>query len=118
MGGIGGIKIGDDKDGVMGLSWIYGVGKRGCKGMVGGGGMGEDVKKSEVCEGEMERVGEEVGKFVVEGDVGGEMRMRMKGVMDVGWYGGLGDGGGVGVGGEGRKRKGGRGKGGGKGMKK
>ena len=51
------------------------------------------------------------GEQKVEGDVGCEMELKIKGLMDIGWQGGVGEGLGVGVRGERRKKNGGRGKG-------
>lgn len=68
-------------------------------------GIDEDVKISEMYEGKIEKMSEEVEKFVVEGDMRSEIRMRIKRMMDIGWYRGLSNSSGIKVRGKSKKKK-------------
>lgn len=52
-------------------------------------GIAEDVKISELSEGQIDTLRDEVAKFVVEGDLRREISMSIKRLMDLGCYRGL-----------------------------
>ena len=70
MARIAGINIPDHKHAVIALTSIYGVGKTRSKAILAAAGIAEDVKISELSEGQIDTLRDEVAKFVVEGDLG------------------------------------------------
>ncbi|EFP4117805.1 30S ribosomal protein S13 [Escherichia coli] len=89
MARIAGINIPDHKHAVIALTSIYGVGKTRSKAILAAVGIAEDVKISELSEGQIDTLRDEVAKFVVEGDLRREISMSIKRLMDLGCYRGL-----------------------------
>ena len=89
MARIAGINIPDHKHAVIALTSIYGVGKTRSKAILAAAGIAEDVKISELSEGQIDTLLDEVAKFVVEGDLRREISMSIKRLMDLGCYRGL-----------------------------
>ncbi|MGL3818496.1 30S ribosomal protein S13 [Klebsiella pneumoniae] len=89
MARIAGINIPDHKHAVIALTSIYGVGKTRSKAILAAAGIAEDVKISELSEGQIDQLRDEVAKFVVEGDLRREISMSIKRLMDLGCYRGL-----------------------------
>jgi len=83
---IAGINIPDHKHAVIALTSIYGVGKTRSKAILAAAGIAEDVKISELSEGQIDTLRDEVAKFVVEGDLRREISMSIKRLMDLGCY--------------------------------
>ena len=77
MARIAGINIPDHKHAVIALTSIYGVGKTRSKAILAAAGIAEDVKISELSEGQIDTLRDEVAKFVVEGDLRREISMRI-----------------------------------------
>jgi small subunit ribosomal protein S13 len=75
---IAGINIPDHKHAVIALTSIYGVGKTRSKAILAAAGIAEDVKISELSEGQIDTLRDEVAKFVVEGDLRREISMSIK----------------------------------------
>lgn len=89
MARIAGINIPDQKHAVIALTSIYGVGKTRSKAILAAAGIAENVKISELSEGQIDTLRDEVAKFVVEGDLRREISMSIKRLMDLGCYRGL-----------------------------
>ena len=89
MARIAGINIPDHKHAVIALTSIYGVGKTRSKAILAAAGIAEDVKISELSEGQIDTLRDAVAKFVVEGDLRREISMSIKRLMDLGCYRGL-----------------------------
>lgn len=89
MARIAGINIPDHKHAVIALQSIYGVGQTRSKAILAMAGIAEDVKISELSEEQIDKLREEVGKFVVEGDLRREVTLSIKRLMDLGTYRGL-----------------------------
>ena len=89
MARIAGINIPDHKHAVIALTSIYGVGKTRSKAILAAAGIAEDGKISELSEGQIDTLRDEVAKFVVEGDLRREISMSIKRLMDLGCYRGL-----------------------------
>jgi small subunit ribosomal protein S13 len=86
---IAGINIPDHKHAVIALTAIYGVGKTRSKAICAAAGIAEDVKISELSEEQIDTLRNEVGNFVVEGDLRREVTLSIKRLMDLGCYRGL-----------------------------
>ncbi|NUU65574.1 30S ribosomal protein S13 [Enterobacteriaceae bacterium BIT-l23] len=89
MARIAGINIPDHKHAVIALTAIYGVGKTRSKAICAAAGIAEDVKISELSEEQIDTLRNEVGNFVVEGDLRREVTLSIKRLMDLGCYRGL-----------------------------
>ena len=81
MARIAGINIPDHKHAVIALTSIYGVGKTRSKAILAAVGIAEDVKISELSEGQIDTLRD--------GDLRREISMSIKRLMDLGCYRGL-----------------------------
>jgi len=66
---IAGINIPDQKHTVIALTSIYGIGKTRSQAICAASGIAENVKISELSEEQIEKLRDEVAKFIVEGDL-------------------------------------------------
>lgn len=89
MARISGINIPDHKHLVISLTSIYGIGRSRAVLICSAVGVEPSKKVKELSEDQIERIREEVGKFVVEGDLRREVAMSIKRLMDLGCYRGL-----------------------------
>lgn len=89
MARIAGINIPDHKHAVIALMSIYGIGKTRSKTICAAAGVPESVKIRELSEEQIDKLRDEVGKFVVEGDLRREVTLSIKRLMDLGCYRGL-----------------------------
>jgi small subunit ribosomal protein S13 len=86
---IAGINIPDQKHTVIALTSIYGIGKTRSQAICAVSGIAENVKISELSEEQIEKLREQVTKFIVEGDLRREVTLSIKRLMDLGTYRGL-----------------------------
>lgn len=89
MARISGINIPDHKHLVISLTAIYGIGRSRSAKICDKVGVEPSKKVKELTDDQIERIREEVGKFVVEGDLRREVAMNIKRLMDLGCYRGL-----------------------------
>lgn len=89
MARIAGINIPDQKHTVIALTAIYGIGKNRSQSVCAVAGIAENVKISELSEEQIEKLRDEVAKYVVEGDLRREVTLSIKRLMDLGTYRGL-----------------------------
>ncbi len=89
MARIAGINIPVNKHAVIALTAIYGIGRSRAADICEAAGVAKDVKIRDFSEAEIERVRNEVGKFMVEGDLRREVSMNIKRLMDLGCYRGI-----------------------------
>ena len=89
MARIAGINIPDQKHTVIALTSIYGIGKTRSHSICAASGIVENVKISELSEDQIEKLRDEVAKFIVEGDLRREVTLSIKRLMDLGTYRGL-----------------------------
>jgi small subunit ribosomal protein S13 len=89
MARISGINIPDHKHVVISLTAIYGIGRTRAAKICDKVGVEPSKKVKELTDDQIERIREEVGKFVVEGDLRREVAMNIKRLMDLGCYRGL-----------------------------
>lgn len=88
MARIAGIKI-PDQHTVIALTSIYGIGKTRSQSICAATGIAEHVKISELSEEEIDKLRDEVAKYIVEGDLRREVTLSIKRLMDLGCYRGL-----------------------------
>ncbi len=89
MARIAGVNIPDHKHLVISLTSIYGIGKSRAARICQVLGLDPSGKVKNLSDADVEKIREEVGKFVVEGDLRRETAMSIKRLMDLGCYRGL-----------------------------
>jgi small subunit ribosomal protein S13 len=86
MARIAGINIPPHKHTEIGLTSIYGIGRTTAQKICTNSGVPFDRKVKDLTDADLEKLREEVGKFVVEGDLRREVTMNIKRLMDLGCY--------------------------------
>lgn len=89
MARIAGINIPDQKHAVIGLTYIYGIGRTRAQGICASAGIDPATKIRDLSDEQLETLRTEVGKFEVEGDLRREVSMNIKRLMDMGCYRGI-----------------------------
>jgi small subunit ribosomal protein S13 len=89
MARIAGVNIPDHKHVVISLTAIYGIGRRRAGLICERAGVETSKKVRDLSEEQVERLRNEVARFVVEGDLRREVAMNIKRLMDLGAYRGL-----------------------------
>ena len=89
MARIVGINIPENKHLVISLTSIYGIGKSRSNKICIKTGLSPSLKVKSLTESQIELIREEVGKYIVEGDLRREVAMNIKRLMDLGCYRGL-----------------------------
>ncbi|NMF88815.1 30S ribosomal protein S13 [Aromatoleum petrolei] len=89
MARIAGVNIPNHKHAEIALTAIYGIGRSRAQKICDAANVARSVKVKDLTESDMERLRDEVGKFVVEGDLRREVTMNIKRLMDLGCYRGV-----------------------------
>lgn len=89
MARIAGVNIPDNKHTVISLTYIHGIGRTRAKGICAAAGIAESVKIGELDEAQVDVLRQQVGQFVVEGDLRREVSMNIKRLLDLGCNRGL-----------------------------
>lgn len=89
MARIAGVNIPDHKHVVISLTAIYGIGRSRAGMICERAGIEASKKVRDLSEEQVDRLRNEVAKFVVEGDLRREVAMNIKRLMDLGVYRGL-----------------------------
>lgn len=89
MARIAGVNIPNHKHAEIALTAIYGVGRSRAQQICDAAQVVRSTRIKDLTESDMERLRDEVGKFVVEGDLRREVTMNIKRLMDLGCYRGL-----------------------------
>ena len=89
MARIAGVNIPNHQHAEIALTAIYGIGRARARKICDAVGVRRSVKIKELTDSEMDRLREEVGKFIVEGDLRRETTMNIKRLMDLGCYRGV-----------------------------
>lgn len=89
MARIAGVNIPNHKHAEIALTAIYGIGRSRAQKICDAAGVARSVKVKDLTETDMERLREQVGRFVVEGDLRREVTMNIKRLMDLGCYRGV-----------------------------
>ena len=88
MARIAGIDLPKNKRGVIGLTYIFGIGKSRAKEILDRAQVNEDTKVSE-CDDEISRIREVVASYKIEGELRSEIQLNIKRLMDIGCYRGI-----------------------------
>ena len=90
MARIAGVDLPKNKRGVIGLTYIYGIGKSRAQKILAQAGISEDKKVSEWNDDELALIRKEIAdNFKVEGELRSEVQMNFKRLMDIGCYRGI-----------------------------
>jgi small subunit ribosomal protein S13 len=89
MARIAGINIPEHKHAVIALTSIYGIGATRAKQICSAAGVAETTKIKELDEATIDKLRDEVAKFMVEGDLRREVSMNIKRLMDLGCFRGI-----------------------------
>ena len=89
MARIAGIDLPKNKRGVIGLTYIFGIGKSRAKEILSRAQVNEDTKVSEWNDDEISRIREIVASYKIEGELGSEIHLNIKRLLDIGCYRGI-----------------------------
>ena len=89
MARIAGVNLPVQKHVVIGLQSIFGIGRRRSKLVCASAGVNPATKIKSLTEAEVEKLRQEVAKFIVEGDLRREVGISIKRLIDLGTYRGL-----------------------------
>ncbi|CAI08304.1 MULTISPECIES: 30S ribosomal protein S13 [Aromatoleum] len=89
MARIAGVNIPNHKHAEIALTAIYGIGRSRAQKICDAANVVRSVKMKDLTESDMERLRDEVAKFIVEGDLRRETTMNIKRLMDLGCYRGV-----------------------------
>lgn len=89
MARIAGVNIPNHAHAVVGLQAIYGIGSTRARQICTAVNVNPATKVKDLTDAEMDSLRDEIGKYVVEGDLRREVTMSIKRLMDMGCYRGL-----------------------------
>ena len=89
MARIAGINIPPHQHAEIGLTAIYGIGRTTARKICEAAGIAYSTKVKDITDAELERVREQVGQYVIEGDLRREVSTNIKRLMDLGCYRGM-----------------------------
>lgn len=89
MARIAGVDLPKQKRGVIGLTYIFGIGKSRAQKILETAKVDENKKVSDWTDDDINRVREAVGNFKIEGELRSEVQMNIKRLMDIGCYRGI-----------------------------
>ena len=89
MARIAGIDLPKNKRGVIGLTYIFGIGKSRAKEILSRAQVNEDTKVNEWNDDEISRIREIVASYKIEGELRSEIQLNIKRLMDIGCYRGI-----------------------------
>jgi len=89
MARIAGVNIPNHQHTVIGLTAIFGIGTTRANKICKTTGVAIDKKVKDLTDADLEKLRDEVGKFITEGDLRREVTMSIKRLMDLGCYRGV-----------------------------
>jgi len=89
MARIAGINIPDRQHAEIGLTAIYGIGRPRARKILEAAGVDITKKVKDLNDAELERIRDQIGQYIVEGDLRREVSMSIKRLMDLGCYRGV-----------------------------
>ena len=89
MARIAGVDIPNQKRGVIGLTYIYGVGKSRAQEILSKAKVSEDTKVADWTDDEIGRIRDTISNFKIEGELRSETQLNIKRLMDIGCYRGI-----------------------------
>jgi small subunit ribosomal protein S13 len=89
MARIAGVNIPNHQHSEIALTAIYGVGRTRAQVICDSAGVARTAKIKDLSDAEVDKLREQVGKFLVEGDLRREVTMSIKRLVDLGCYRGI-----------------------------
>jgi len=89
MARIAGIDLPKHKRGVIGLTYIFGIGRSRAKEILKTAQVDEDIKVSDWNDEQITRIREAVSSYKIEGELRCEVQLNIKRLMDIGCYRGI-----------------------------
>ncbi|MGH8672293.1 MAG: 30S ribosomal protein S13 [Burkholderiales bacterium] len=89
MARIAGVNIANHQHAEIALTAIYGIGRNRARLICTKAGVNASTKIKELKDTDLEKIRDEVARFVVEGDLRREVAMNIKRLMDLGCYRGM-----------------------------
>ena len=89
MARIAGVNVPDNKHTEIALTAIFGIGRVTAQKICVAAGINASMKLKDLNDSEVEKLRDEVGKVMVEGDLRREVAMNIKRIMDLGCYRGV-----------------------------
>ena len=89
MARIAGVNVPDRQHTEIGLTAIYGIGRARARAICDAVGGAHTKKVKDRNDAELERIRDQIGRFVTEGDLRREISMSIKRLMDLGCYRGV-----------------------------
>jgi small subunit ribosomal protein S13 len=89
MARIAGIDLPKNKRGVIGLTYIYGIGQSTSKKILAKAGIDENIKVSEWNDDQLASIRGQINEIKVEGALRSEVQLSIKRLMDIGCYRGV-----------------------------
>lgn len=86
MARIGGVNIPNHQHAEVALTAIFGVGRSRARTICAAAGVGVATKIKDLSDSDMEKLREQVAKFITEGDLRREISMNIKRLMDLGTW--------------------------------
>ncbi|THD69949.1 30S ribosomal protein S13 [Robertkochia marina] len=84
MARIAGVDLPKQKRGVIGLTYIFGIGKSRAKEILERAQVSEDTKVSDWADDEIARIREAISHYTIEGELRSETQLNIKRLMDIG----------------------------------
>jgi len=89
MARISGVDLPKNKRGVIGLTYIFGIGKSKAKEILAKAGIDESIKVQDWSDDDKAKIRAEVGNLKIEGELRSEIQLNIKRLMDIGCYRGI-----------------------------
>jgi len=89
MARISGVNIPNHQHAEIALTAIYGIGRARARAICTAAGVNFSTKMKDLSDNDMDKLREQVAKFIVEGDLRRELSMNIKRLMDLGCYRGV-----------------------------
>ncbi|AGA56550.1 MAG: 30S ribosomal protein S13 [Thermobacillus sp.] len=89
MARIAGVDLPRDKRVVIGLTYIYGIGKSTAQKILAQNGIDENTRVRDLTEDEVNRLRDTIDKLKVEGDLRREVSLNIKRLIEIGCYRGI-----------------------------
>ena len=86
MARIAGVNIPNHQHAEIALTAIYGIGRTTARKICDAAGIAYATKVKDITDAELEKVREQVGQYVIEGDLRREVSINIKRLMDLGSY--------------------------------
>lgn len=89
MARIAGVDLPKNKAGIIGMTYIFGIGRTKSKEILAQAGIDENKKVVDWTDDEVAKIRETLEDYTVEGNLRSEIQMNIKRLMDIGCYRGL-----------------------------